>query len=215
MTHRISLRKMTSRLIFGAIAAVTVLTMSPETKAQFHWGPKVGINVNSLHFNNELLNTDNRTGFTGGLMMEFTAPIINLGFDMSVLYVRRNNDYTVHTTDNAEVMLKNDIDYMSIPINFKWKIGIPVVQKIIKPFFTTGPDFAFRVSKRHFMQAYKNRKVDVNWNFGFGLELLSRVQVAAAYGVGITKAVETVSSFEGAHIDGRTRCWTVTAAYLF
>ena len=37
------------------------------SSAQISFGPKVGICVNELHFNKDVLNTANRTGFTGGV----------------------------------------------------------------------------------------------------------------------------------------------------
>ena len=54
------------------------------------------------------------------------------------------------------------------------------------------------------------------WNFGFGVELFSKVQVAASYGLGLTKSLEAVGVMDnGVDIDGKNRYWTVTAAYLF
>ena len=59
-------------------------------------------------------------------------------------------------------------DYIEIPLNFKYKLGLPVVGKIITPYVFTGPSVAFLTSKKAITEAYKNKSVDVAWNFGLG-----------------------------------------------
>ncbi|WP_161553806.1 outer membrane beta-barrel protein, partial [Paramuribaculum intestinale] len=106
-------------------------------------------------------------------------------------------------------------EYIEIPLNLKWKINVPVVASIVKPFLTTGPSFSFLTSKESFRE-FKNKKTDVAWNFGFGVELIKHIQVSASYGIGMTKAFESVGLTNGAqNIDAKNRYWTVTAAYLF
>ena len=62
----------------------------------------------------------------------------------------------------------------------------------------------------------ENKKCDVSWNFGLGVELLKHLQVAASYGFGINDAVKYVDSEMGnAGVKGNDRFWTITAAYLF
>ncbi|MDE6524772.1 MAG: PorT family protein, partial [Paramuribaculum sp.] len=106
-------------------------------------------------------------------------------------------------------------EYIEIPLNLKWKINVPVVASIVKPFLTTGPSFSILTSKENFRE-FKNKKTDVAWNFGFGVELIKHIQVSASYGIGMTKAFESVGLTNGSqNIDAKNRYWTVTAAYLF
>lgn len=193
------------RTIVAAVVVALGMVAVPAAQAQFRFGAKVGLNVNKLHFNKEITNSDNRAGFTGGVMMEFTAPIIGVGMDLSAMYVRRNSKF----------MEENDIkdihnDYIDIPLNFKWKINIPLINNVFRPFLTTGPSFAFLTSKKSF-ENFTNKKCDVAWNFGFGAELLKHVQIGASYGLGLNKATGN-SQYD---IEGKNRYWTVTAAYLF
>lgn len=190
------------------LAIVMVAGFSVPAAAQFHIGPRVGITVNQLHLNDKVFDAENRTGFTGGLMAEFTVPIIGIGLDASVMYVRRegvNKD-----VEDGEV-IKNNRNYIGVPINLKWKIGIPAVGHIVTPFLTTGPEFDFLCSKQT-IDDMKRKKCDVSWNFGLGVELLKHVQVAASYGFGINNAVSGVTTTD---VKGKDRFWTITAAYLF
>lgn len=188
--------------------------------AQFSIGPRVGLNVNSLHFDNKLWDTENRAGINAGVQAEFMIPMINFGFDASVMYVHRTSNFDYYTQDvnlsTTEVSENISCDYIEIPINLKYKIGLPVVGKIVTPYIFTGPSFAFRTSKAAIKEFYHAKKSDIAWNFGIGVQLFSHLQIGASYGLGMTKAYEAIdSSHQNAGIEGKNRYWTVTAAYLF
>lgn len=196
--------------IFIAVCACAI-----TANAQFRWGAKAGVNVNSLHFSkgviDDVTSSDNRTGFTGGLMTEFTVPFFGWCIDASLMYTHRVNNMRSQTPD---VRTYNN-DYLEIPINIKKKFDFPVIGNFVLPYVYTGPSFGFLVSSKAVSQAWRNKSVDIAWNLGFGVELLSHLQVSASYGWGINKVAE----FTGANnhpVDiGRNNCWTVTAAYLF
>lgn len=193
------------------LLVVAVLFAFVPASAQFKIGPRVGIAVNSLHFNKEIANPENQAGFTGGLQAEFTVPLIGVGADLSVMYVHR---YSKWMRDQEPQSRTND--YIELPLNFKYKLKIPAISSIIAPYVFTGPSFSFLVSKK-VIDDVKARKCDVAWNFGLGLELIKHLQIGASYGLGLTKALEFVNLAPGeaAGIDGKNRYWTVTAAWLF
>lgn len=207
--------KKTTRFFAVVMVAVAAIVAAVPSQAQFKFGLKAGAAINSLKFSNseELKSSfskDNRAGFVGGAMIEFTVPVIGLGFDLSALYVHRETKSVDEDFDNIKR------DYIDIPINLKYKLSIPVINKVVKPFVTTGPSFAFLTSKKAIEDAYKNKSVDIAWNFGFGLELLSHVQVAASYGLGLTNTLKAVGVTDNSEkINGKNRYWTVTAVYLF
>lgn len=189
------------------IAVSLVMAAVVPSQAQFKWGVKAGMAVNSLKFNKGLGSSDNRAGFTGGLMADFTVPVIGVGFDASLLYAARSIDFA----EEDGTTVNKTRSYIDIPVNFKYKIGLPVVGKIVTPFLTTGPDFSFLLSNKNMNNAVKNKTFDFAWNVGLGVQLFNHVQVAASYGIGITKSASGHDSL----YSGRNRCWTVTAAYLF
>lgn len=195
------------------VAIVAMVAVSTTASAQFSFGPRVGVAVNSLKFNTDVFDSSNRTGFTGGVQLEFMIPAINLGFDASLMYVRRTSD--VEFVAGQEKVAK---DYFEIPVNLKYKIGLPVVGSVISPYVFTGPSFAFLTSGTAIKEAYEAKKFDVSWNFGFGLQLFRKVQIAASYGLGLSKSIvnKAIGSYEGGDIvNGKNRFWTITAAYLF
>ena len=209
---------------FKTLLALIVLVAASAipAAAQFRWGPRVGVEVNKMSLNTDVFNNDNRAGFTGGLQAEFTVPIVNIGFDLSVMYGHRisqsdpiSNTGSADTDAALESGRLRNRDYIEIPLNFKYKLGLPVIGKVFTPYVFTGPSVAFLTSKKAITEAYKNKSVDVAWNFGLGVQLVSHLQVSASYGLGLTKSIETISSFQGQKIEGKNKYWTITAAWLF
>lgn len=200
--------------------AVMVLAATLPASAQFRIGPRIGTEINSLRLNKDIFNNDNRAGFTGGVQMEFTVPIVNIGFDLSVMYVHRVSSSVADKGNTTgewvnSSRLKNR-DYIEIPLNFKYKIGLPVIGKVFTPYLFTGPSLSVLTSKSAINDAFKNKKFDVAWNFGVGVQLINHLQIGASYGLGLTKTIETLSSYQGSDpIDGKNKYWTVTAAWLF
>lgn len=199
------------------VAIMLAMVCSVGAQAQLRFGLKAGVAVNKLSLNKSTFDSDNRAGFTGGAMVEFTVPIVNLGFDASVLYAQRSVD--VYAGDGAKNT--DHRSYIDIPVNFKWKMSFLGTGKIIAPFLTTGPDFSFLCSKQNFKDAWDSRKFDFAWNVGAGVQLLNKVQIAASYGFGITNSATALqgSSITNdlKHLDfkGKNRSWTITLAYLF
>ncbi|MFG6396459.1 MAG: PorT family protein, partial [Muribaculaceae bacterium] len=150
------------------------------------------------------------------VMLQFIAPIINIGCDASVMYTHRQNRINFTEEGEATSGMTVNSDYIEVPINFRWNIGLPIVGKFVTPFLTTGPDFSFLVSNKNVKDAWNKKTFDFAWNFGVGLKLVDRVELAAAYGLGITSNASSDSALYGKNIaDGKNRVWTVTAAYLF
>lgn len=194
-----------------AVVLLAVCVTLPAS-ADFRLGVKAGAAISTLKLDKSAFDHKNVGGFTGGVMAEFTVPVVGIGCDASVLYARRSFELVDAGKDYTD-----NRNYIDIPVNLKWKIGIPVVGKIITPFITTGPDFSFLCSKKNFEDAWKSRTFDVAWNVGAGVQLLNHVQVAASYGFGLTNSASGKDALNGSWKDfkGKNRFWTVTLAYLF
>ena len=62
------------KLTLSIITLIIALTAAVPASAQLKFGLKAGINVNSLKFDETIFDSDNRAGFNGGAMVEFTVP---------------------------------------------------------------------------------------------------------------------------------------------
>ena len=175
--------------------------------AQVRVGVKGGVGINNLHFNRDVFQTENRASFTGGVMVEIGLPLTGLAVDGSVMYTRRSAEYQQEGWKR---------DYISVPINLKYKICIPGVDNVIAPYVFTGPEVAFRLGK-DYDEWGSYSSTAATWNVGVGVELVKHLQIGASYNIGINNRVkEMIDGFsEISSLNGKDRCWTVTAALLF
>lgn len=199
------------KVFFLSLFLALIVIMPAE--AQFKLGIRAGANMSSLKFNKEV-KSSNVAGFTGGVMAEFIIPGLGFGLDGAVMYTRRGSELKFSDIVDAagNVIGSNKsttkLDYIEIPVNLKYKLGLPLV----KPYIFAGPSFAFLVGDK-ISERFKERNFDTSINVGAGLELLGKVQISAQYGWGLNKTLKVKTLDET--LNGKNRYWTITAAYLF
>ena len=125
--------------IVGLILLVVMALIAVPAKSQIKFGIKGGLNISSVHFNKEIVGKDNVTGFNIGPMVEVMAPVMGVGFDAAILYSQKGIGV------KSEKDIKND--YIDVPVNLKWKFGLPIV----KGYLSAGPYVGFRVGGDKFL----------------------------------------------------------------
>lgn len=178
-------------------------------KAQVKFGIKGGVNISSVHFSSDVLDADNVTGFHIGPMVETTIPLLGVGLDAAVLYSQKGIGF--HEDDLRT-------DYIDIPVNLKWKFGLPVV----KVYLSAGPYIGFRVGGDKIWEVIgeqiEAKSFSAGLNFGAGVELLKHLQVGLNYGLGLSETYDVTSLNPLANaekVTGKNRGWAITAAILF
>lgn len=195
------MKKVVSLIVLAVMALVAV-----PVQSQVRFGVKGGLNISSVHFNREIVNDDNVTGFNIGPMIEGTLPLIGVGFDAAILYSQKGLGLKGHDD------VKND--YIDVPVNLKWKFGLP----ILKGYLTAGPYVGFRVGGEKFWDIpnevgdqLQAKSFNAGLNFGAGVEVIKHLQVGFNYALGLT------NDYSASKIDlnGKNRGWSITAAVLF
>lgn len=202
-----------TRKMVRLVLTAFLLFMIGQANAQLRLGVKGGLNISSVHFSSDVLKSDNVTGFQVGPMIEGSLPLVGVGFDAAILYAEKGLE--TQTVGGGKTTLKND--YIDVPVNLKWKLGLPVV----KVYLAAGPYVGFRVGGNKIWEIpgsmvdqVKTKNFSAGLNFGAGVELISHLQIGLTYGLGLTDnySVETPSLTKK---DGKNRGWSVTAAILF
>ena len=200
-------------MIVGLVFAALLFLGIGQASAQVRLGVKGGLNIASVHFSTDVLQSDNVTGFQIGPMIEGSLPLVGLGFDAAILYAQKGLE--TKTVSGEKTSLKND--YIDVPVNLKWKLGLP----IMKVYLAAGPYVGFRVGGNKIWELpgsmvdqVKTKSFSAGLNFGAGVELISHLQVGLSYGLGLTNnySMESLSLTKS---DGKNRGWSVTAAILF
>ena len=201
------------RMIVGLVFAALLFLGIGQASAQVRLGVKGGLNIASVHFSTDVLQSDNVTGFQIGPMIEGSLPLVGLGFDAAILYAQKGLE--TKTVSGEKTSLKND--YIDVPVNLKWKLGLP----IMKVYLAAGPYVGFRVGGNKIWELpgsmvdqVKTKSFSAGLNFGAGVELISHLQVGLNYGLGLTNnySMESLSLTKS---DGKNRGWSVAAAILF
>lgn len=196
--------------VTGLLLIVLMAIIAVPASAQLKFGVKGGLNISSVHFSSDLLKADNVTGFQIGPMIETTIPLIGVGLDAAILYSQKGMDMKSGTGTSTSVKT----DYIDVPVNFKWKFGLPIV----KAYLSAGPYVGFRVGGDKFWDVpgnvigqVKAKNFSAGLNFGAGVELIRHLQVGFNYGLGLTDNY----SAEKIDLNAKNRGWSVTAAILF
>ncbi len=195
------------------LVALMAIFVSVPASAEFRFGVKAGLNINKLHLSNfgDNVSSDNRCGFTAGVMTEFTVPIIGIGADLSLMYTHMNE--RINDAGDKGSINKN---FLEIPLNLKYKFNIPVVASIIKPMVYTGPTLALKLDKSA-IDDLKTKTAQWGWNLGIGVELIKHLQISGGYTFGINNIVKKTGLVDEVIKDVKLKnnYWTVTAAWLF
>lgn len=190
--------KSLKRILLVAIVAIMSVGAA---NAQFRFGVKAGLNVNHLNLSKEILADNNRAGWTAGVMTEFQVPIVGLCLDLSLMYAHMNS-------------LDDNKNFITIPLNLKYKFSLPVVGSFLSPYLFTGPSFDFKLDKSKIINDFKTKTFQAVWNVGLGVELIKHLQIGASYGFGINNIAKMVSD-KVDPVKLHNSYWTVSAAYLF
>lgn len=197
------MKKTVTVMILALMALVTI-----PAQAQLRFGVKGGVNISSVHFNSDLLKADNVTGFQIGPMIETSIPLVGVGLDAAILYSQKGMGIGPEEIKT---------DYIDVPVNLKWKFGLPIV----KAYLAAGPYVGFRVGGDKIWnvigEQIEAKSFSAGLNFGVGVELLSHLQVGFNYGLGLTDNYSStaLSILDSDKTTGKNRGWAVTAAILF
>lgn len=193
------------------IVAVVAMSSTVASNAKvLRFGVKAGLNVNNLSISDPLNNfkKDNGCGFTGGLLVEANIPFIGLGADISFMYSHMAGEVNNTSSNPDALVIHKSKNFLEIPVNLKYKIGIPVVS----PYILTGPSFAFSMGNN-----FNTKDVQYAWNFGAGIEIVNHLQIQASYSLGMNNIYKTfkIANNPVDDIKLKNNYWTITAAYLF
>ncbi len=193
--------------IITFLCAMAFLAVAIPAQAQLRFGVKGGLNITSVHFDSDLLKSDNVTGFHIGPMIEATMPLLGFGFDAALLYSQKGME-----SSSSGVKTTMKTSYIDVPVNLKWKFGLPIV----KAYLAAGPYASFRVGGDKIWNVLSDqletKSFGAGLNFGAGVEEFNHLQVGFNYEVGLT------DNFSAEKLDlssNKNRGWTISAAILF
>lgn len=195
---------------FAAFALA--LVMAIPASAQLQWGVLGGLNLSKVNTSSALdnLKTDNMAGWYLGPKVNFTLPIVGLGFDAALLYSQKKLNL-----DNESTTFRS----IEIPVNLRWTYGFSSLAAV---YIATGPQFGFNVGNSKWTiddsifangkETFKKKNMSTSWNIGAGVKLLKHLEVGLLYNIALSKY------YKGAGSDSynfKSNSFQIQAAYLF
>lgn len=195
-----------NRTILITLLALIVATLPAAGQARF--GLRAGVSVDKLRFDRDIIDSNHRLGYNGGLVLDLNIPVVGLGFEASAMYTYRNS----RLTDGSRSFKRH---YIEIPVYARYRMALPTVERICAPLVFTGPSFSILFSEDA-PSGYKNNKTYLSWDVGAGVDLFRHLRITATYGLGISKALEYIDSqYNGSTVKGKDKTWTLSAAVMF
>ena len=150
----------------------------------------------------------NRSGFTGGLMLEYQFEKNGFAPDIAVTYARYNSRLVL-PDGNPRSFGRNFID---IPLRFKYKFWLKSSHYLFAPLIYTGPVVSFRLDHND-ATPLKTDLMQPGWDVGLGIDAINFIQITAGYRFGLGNAVKDFIGFPDAVL--RTNGWNLTVNLLF
>ena len=204
--------------LLSLLVLLTVLAVMPASAQSVKFGVKGGLNVSSMSFDKDVVDSKNRVGWFIGPSVKLSLPII--GFDIAALYDQKETEVDAAVIKQQSVL---------VPVNVRGNFGLGSMASI---YIAAGPQFGFNVGDDEFSwlstDSYTNtfqlKKSSFSLNLGAGVTVLKHLEVGFAYniplgdtgdadvlGVAGNLANNAWSTIKGAKIN----TWTVSAAVYF
>lgn len=191
-----SFQQSVKAIVVRAALAVMILMVAAPASAQVHLGFKGGLKLEQGRLGGDIIDSDNRIGRSAGLVLDVNLPLTGLGVETGAMLTKRSYGDSHHK--------QHSID---IPVHARYRLSLPVLEKIVAPYAFTGPEVSVRLNMAAWGDSGNTlveNKTSLSWNVGAGVDLIKHVRVAAAYNISFSKEKEY-----------RENSWSISAAYMF
>lgn len=174
-------------LKIALIAASLALTTAIPGHSQLRYGVSLGGSFPKSSISGaEGYAPVNRSGFRGGLMLEYQSDKSGLAADFAVMYHRFNTKLRNENSGTETSLGRNFID---LPLNIKYKFWLTSLNNLFAPTLETGPALMVNVDSKH-DNPFKLRRVYPLWNIGVGFDAANILQVKCGYRFGLGNALK-------------------------
>ena len=197
------------------------VAMAVTVQAQgIKFGLKGGLNITKMSFSEDVIKSENNTGFFVGPTLKISLPI-GFGVDIAALYDERSadisgglvkaeggNDMLVYHTQRQTIKQKS----LQVPVNLRYNIGLGSTAGI---YLSAGPQFGFPVADKVLktkIGEYRLKDANLSINFGAGVTLLGHLEVGFTYNLAAGKSGEFKNWDD---VDTHNNAWQISAAYFF
>ncbi|MCH5307861.1 MAG: porin family protein [Prevotella sp.] len=202
------------------VMVLMVVAIAIPSKAQVKFGLQAGLNMTNPSVKDIEGSLKSRTGFFVGPTVQFSLPLIGLGFDASALYDQREGKAS-HEDGSTTLKAQS----IQIPINVRYGFGMANLAEV---FLFAGPQFGFNIGSDKTLSEEANiakstwtlKSSNLSANVGLGATILGHVQAKINYNFALSKTGEFklkdfLTGKEKTEGNAKFNTWQVSVAYLF
>ncbi|MDP3437439.1 MAG: porin family protein [Bacteroidales bacterium] len=171
-----------------ATIVILILLVSSSAFSQAKFGVKGGLNFNSFKDISGSVNDtwSNQTGYHFGVLIQTKVPIIGLGLQPELLFVRKG-------VENPDIPANSFyLDYLQLPINVQ--VGLDLL--LFRPFIMVSPYISYAIGKGDMLEnaEWDNlNRLDYGYGLGVGVDIW-KLQVTGKYNWSMGKLQDATST---------------------
>lgn len=199
------------RILILFLLILPVATLTSQAKVRL--GVRAGAAMGKLNFN-RIVDSKYRTGFTVGGVVDLNMPL-GFGLDAGVMFTHRSDNLSVDVTTHEDINGNYKRDFFEFPVHLDYSLSIVGLSSVVKPYVFAGPVFSL-LSHESKKVRWDNCSFNTSIDLGFGVELVSHLQISAAYRIGLNHSIRSWRDItDDSTYSAHDRCWLVTAAFMF
>lgn len=150
----------------------------------------------------------NRSGFTGGMMLEYQFEKNGFAPDIAITYARHNTCLKY----SGQKPMSFGRNFIDIPIRLKYKFWLKPTHYLFAPLVYTGPCFSFRLDHNN-SEPLKTKVFQPGWDVGLGFDIINFIQVTGGYRFGLNNVVNGFKDCPEASL--YSNGWNLTVNLIF
>lgn len=185
-----------------------MLSFALPAKSQLRYGFRLGGSFASASLKDAPgMSLNNRSGFSGGLLLEWQMEKNGFAPDIAVLYTSYN---TRLVTEQSQPQSFGR-NFIEVPIHLKYKFYLSKTNNLVAPLLYAGPSLLFRLDHKDALPL-STKTVQPGWDLGLGIDIVNFIQLTAGYRFGLGNAIKHSPSPDATlHTNG----WNVAANIIF
>lgn len=206
-------------MLFTLFLGVTIVAQNQQVKV----GVKAGLNMASLTFAENGLNSSSKTGFTTGFMIEIPMTK-NFSLQPELLYSQQGSKSSFSDKDvtNSHYKSTIDLNYLNIPLMLKYYVikGLsvqagPQIGILLKANNKYEDNFLGYENHDTFNLKEYSTGIDTSVNFGLGYQFKDKFYTDVRYNISYSNVFKDGNSNHFIDGDMKNRVFQITIGYFF
>lgn len=206
-------------MLYTIFVSITVMAQNQKVKI----GVKAGLNISSLAFDENQMNSTSRTGFTAGVMVEIPLAK-NFSLQPELLYSQQGGKTSFFDSDVTNSNYKGtlELNYLNIPLMLKYYVvkGLsvqagPQIGILLKANNKYEDNFLGYVNHESFNLKDYSAGIDTSVNFGLGYQFKDKFYTDLRYNISYSNVFKDGDANYFINQDMKNRVFQISLGYFF